>query len=263
MEKDSAFLFQLIDNVNREKSEKLIDLFSEWHFPEEYKRYIDCTVILNRQIDDSLFYEPLTCIPSTFGEKMLGINEFKDYPNVYEKNLDGLLILSVLKNRLDIVKSLVEDDGISVETKKEYPLRMACLAGHFDIVEYLLLKGANPDGCKEEYNYPICFAISGGHTNIVDLLILKGANPRINDDKPLVTSFSMKNIPLVEKFLNLGADINADNYGLLASSIHNEDLDLIKFVLLKGAKINDYIRIILKNVKNEKIHLILAEYIDI
>jgi len=82
------------------------------------------------------------------------------------------------------VKALVEKDPELVKARDEEestPLHGAAAAGHLDIVEYLLSKGADIDARNNANQNPLFYAAYNGKAAIVNLLLDKGADFKDRD----------------------------------------------------------------------------------
>ena len=90
------------------------------------------------------------------------------------------------KGQLPIVQYLVEKHNVDVNVKgrsDRTPLHEACINGHFQIVEYLLSKGADIEA-KDMYGYtPLLLAVINNHANIAAHLIINGANKNAVDNE--------------------------------------------------------------------------------
>jgi ankyrin repeat protein/L-ascorbate metabolism protein UlaG (beta-lactamase superfamily) len=83
------------------------------------------------------------------------------------------------EGNLPRVQELVEKDPELVKAKDEEestPLHGAAAAGHIDIVEYLLSKGAVVDARNNANQNPLLYAAYNGKATIVNLLLDKGAD---------------------------------------------------------------------------------------
>ena len=60
------------------------------------------------------------------------------------------------------------------------PLHEAAKKGDMDKINRLIEKGAIVDVVDENSNTPLYIAVGQGHKDVVELLILKGANPKIS-----------------------------------------------------------------------------------
>ena len=95
------------------------------------------------------------------------------------------------RRNLHIVKYLVENNKADIE--KPYtenlltPLGVACRVGNEKIVDYLLIKGANPDGLYDsntEYKeIPLLIAINNDNIKIAERLLKAGASLELTDEK--------------------------------------------------------------------------------
>lgn len=99
---------------------------------------------------------------------------YKDAPSVYTRILDSICGDSQIKNKLDIVKWLVEH-GANVNGNYDsyFTLTSCCKCGNVDVVDYLISKGVNIN--PEKYTSPLSFSIDSGNFEIIKLLIENGA----------------------------------------------------------------------------------------
>lgn len=108
------------------------------------------------------------------------------------------------------------------------PLHFAAQNGNIGIVEFLLIKGALPDGITNGGcgATPLHRAAFSGHISVCELLIKFGANINALDTSfgdsrtPLHKAASQSHFHLVDYLIKSGADVNIrDLNGLLASEI--------------------------------------------
>ncbi|XP_026387906.1 26S proteasome non-ATPase regulatory subunit 10-like [Papaver somniferum] len=89
----------------------------------------------------------------------------------------GLLHSAAAGGSLKLCKYLIEDLKLDVDTKDGEgctPLYNASRGGHFDMVIYLLEKGADPDASTDTNLTPLHYAAKSGDTKIITLLLSKG-----------------------------------------------------------------------------------------
>ena len=118
--------------------------------------------------------------------------------------------------------NIIEKQNINIEIKgslEKTLLHFACKKGHFPIVEYLILKGANIKAKDENGDYVIHFASKGGLLSIVQYLIEK-QNIDIDikgyqEQTPLHYACYEGHLPIVEYLISKGANIEAnDKYNI-------------------------------------------------
>ncbi|MCK4823160.1 ankyrin repeat domain-containing protein, partial [bacterium] len=114
---------------------------------------------------------------------------------------------------IDMVRSLIEEavdvDGID-DSVRWTALQCAVSAGHKDVAELLISKGARIDRTFGES--PLHIATLRGHTGIVGLLIAKGADVNAKDNNgmiPLHDAVAHGYRELVELLFAKGADVHA------------------------------------------------------
>ena len=85
--------------------------------------------------------------------------------------------LAVTKGFLKLIQEMVQGGRVSIYNKTEggdSPLKLACAAGHLEVVAYLLHKGAVLNNMMEDGQAALEVARSKGHNGIVCLLINSG-----------------------------------------------------------------------------------------
>ena len=104
------------------------------------------------------------------------------------------------------------------------PLILAATAGHADVVENLLLHGADIEAQSERTkDTPLSLACSGGRYEVVELLLARGANKEhrnVSDYTPLSLAASGGYVNIIKLLLSHGAEINSRSaYFFLYSNI--------------------------------------------
>ena len=178
-------------------------------------------------------------------------------------NFDIALSYAAIGGQLDIVKELIDLGAKDINGA----LVSACEGNHIELVKYFIENGANvntktyiePYRYYEgtERKYPITAATD---INIINELINAGAT---NLNEAIIYNAKQTNrIDIIFNLLELGADVNAKNYGnektLLMYLIEKEnpDIEAIKRIIESGADINATDR----NGNNILIRAVMFEY---
>ena len=93
---------------------------------------------------------------------------------------DSAILLAAMGGRVAVLKRLVEY-GVPISGAGWHPLHYAAFAGHFEIVEFLLTKGALVDAKAPNGQTPLMLAAGQGHAACVRILIDSGADLAITD----------------------------------------------------------------------------------
>ena len=178
-------------------------------------------------------------------------------------NYDTALSYAAIGGQLDIVKELIDLGAKDINGA----LVSACEGNHIELVKYFIENGANvntktyiePYRYYEgtERKYPITATTD---INIINELINAGAT---NLNEAIIYNAKQTNrIDIIFNLLELGADVNAKNYGnektLLMYLIEKEnpDIEAIKRIIESGADINATDR----NGNNILIRAVMFEY---
>ena len=130
--------------------------------------------------------------------------------------LQNQLLIEAIKNRdINTVKSRINEgeDVNSVDKNGMLPLQIATVFGHFQIVEFLIEKGADVNGTDVKLGQTALYmAAFSNRKNIAEKLINAGANvdakiPR--GDTPLHAAIMAGNHDLVEFLISKGANVDA------------------------------------------------------
>ena len=144
--------------------------------------------------------------------------------------------------------NLSSDADINLQDKNGLTaLMVACQKGNKEIVEKLLLKGANPNLKDNQLNTALHFATETGSQEIVRMLINKKASitSNMNDITPLhiATKKVSGNKEIVLLLINNGATINQKSKITgetpFINALNTGNLELINLLVLNGANIAD------------------------
>jgi len=135
--------------------------------------------------------------------------------------------------------------GADVNSKDEYSgataLHRAAQCGAIDIVEFLILKGADVNARTQCGSTPLGFAAAEGHTNIAALLLEKGAelDPKTTGVTPLYVAVQFDHADTAHFLVDQGADLQIrDERGrtLLHCAISNTNVAAL--FISKGIDVN-------------------------
>lgn len=141
-----------------------------------------------------------------------------DVAAVILKHLDEInLFEASAAGRSDVVAKLVDahPDAINFYAEDGFtPLGLACYFGHYEIAEYLVLKGAdvNMPSNNGFRVYPIHSAAAGNYTQIARMLIENNALVNVKQQAGATALHSAAqngNIDLLILLLEHGADVNS------------------------------------------------------
>ncbi|CAF4113390.1 unnamed protein product, partial [Rotaria magnacalcarata] len=147
------------------------------------------------------------------------------------------LFMATLKNRVDVVKFLIEK-GAHVSVQNRFgvsPLLLCAEVGNFELVQALVQAGADvnlaPQGVLAEDNYlagqtPLFGAAKKGHVEICEYLIQNGADVNaitMTGVTSLYTAAEEGHLDVVEVLIRHGADVNRSPKGQVARDLHIEN----------------------------------------
>ncbi|MBK8397606.1 MAG: ankyrin repeat domain-containing protein [Leptospiraceae bacterium] len=163
-----------------------------------------------------------------------------------QKNITPLE-LAIKKNKLDIVKLLIEKGANVNPTKAESgytPLHVAAINNRLEIAKYIIEKGSNINAQTKFGTTPLHHAAEKGSYEVAQLLIEKGADLNLSDKKgqsPLLWAIDKEKPKLAKLLITKGADIKGRTdigWTPLYSACFGNDADLVKTLIDKGADVN-------------------------
>lgn len=157
----------------------------------------------------------------------------------FKKNKHSLLTFSIINNRINFVKFLV-DNGSKININLDSilsPIWQASAHGNFQIVSYLISKGAIVNFLKQ-YLSPLIIASSKGYVNIVRLLLKHNAEVNVRDMidlTPLIDACNKGNLQIVKLLVKYGANIHAKGRGMTAigNARRKKYFKIVKFLKSK------------------------------
>lgn len=170
---------------------------------------------------------------------------------------------AVRKGNLDLVEKMLSADPSLINKKDEdcTPLNWAAEAGQFEMVKYLINKGADVNSRNDIKDTPLkraCSMItdkkeqSAVYYTIAKLLIEHGADVNAKcgvsawggfdlNQTPLHSAAKNGNFVMVKLLVEYGADVNAKNwqqYTPLHEAVrHYETEDMVNYLISKGADV--------------------------
>jgi ankyrin repeat protein len=165
------------------------------------------------------------------------INETK---NTEQKDMMEMLTQAIYNGDLSTVKKIIGEDKTLLTRNNEYkltPLASSCSSGYFEIVQYLLIQGAdvNMGSVTEDSENPIKKALK--NPEIVKILIEHGAD--VNKGEPLAFAASDGHYETVVLLVENGAEINTPDRGspALRFAAAHFHVEIVRYLLSKGADV--------------------------
>ena len=165
-----------------------------------------------------------------------------------EKGAELSIHVAAFLGNIDDIKNFVET-GTSIDISDDRgltPLHYAVMEGQYDIVKFLIAKGADVN-VKDIWPFgtPLHCAVENGHKEIVELLAAAGADVnatkgRPAGDAPLHSAVKGGHSDIIVILASHGADLNVkDNSGQtpLDIAIDQKRKDIIELLLAKGAEV--------------------------
>lgn len=120
----------------------------------------------------------------------------------------------------------------SICSLQDQKLRFAASTNNTELVEKLLLAGANPNSSDEHKRSPLHLSSCRGYADVVRTLLKYGADPNIKDtlgNTPLHLAACMNHIKVVIELLDAGTDVSSlDNNGRNPIQLAQSKLKLIQ-----------------------------------
>lgn len=120
---------------------------------------------------------------------------------------------------------LIDEEGGDFQAFDNHALQCASRNGHFDIVAYLVVFGANIHAADE---YALQEACKMGHLRIVKYLVDHGANIHENNDETLVCASEKGHLEVVEYLLSMGCCNLKDSYRWAKYNNHIEVMKILE-----------------------------------
>ena len=152
-------------------------------------------------------------------------------------------ILVAMNTAVAQTKTVQEQRPLTDLDQKDGALIKAAFEGDLELVQTVVMKGANVDARDRKKRTALMWAAANGHADIVEFLHSKGAdvNAKDSDNQTALIYASRKSsVPTMTALLENGAEANAQSRkrGVTALMIaaSNGDEDVVKLLLEHGAK---------------------------
>lgn len=172
------------------------------------------------------------------------VNLVLDSQQCKDEDLASSLFLATIFGRVEIIKILIEK-GVEIDCRDENgstPLLLSCELGHVNCARILLQNGASPNVCNDRGETCLHKSINESF-EIVSLLLEYNCNPNQfsgNGMSPLCLAIQSKNIDIVRKLIENGADPNLSsvNGPPLIYAVYIESVQIITMLCNAGAEVN-------------------------
>jgi len=173
--------------------------------------------------------------PKTPGGEPNFFSKYPSFKGTVDHQGNTPLIWASLYGRNDIVSQLIQNYDVPINVQNfegESPLSAAVRNGNFDLVNFLLEKGANANLSNIRCETPLHLAACLGYLDICKELIRYGALIDLEDDcgdTPLHWAVREEKLEIVELLLSVGADpkhMNEDEESpqMLAQSVGSDSI---------------------------------------
>ena len=227
-----------------------------------YLGVLDIEITAKKIVGDDVFFEHNYKITQNDDQHKNDFREFCNrYPSLYARfnnqsrtaiKKTGEIHTAVKSGNLAKVKSLLANNPDLIDARDEdnlTPLLWAAFKGHKEIVEFLIVNGAQVNVKSREAGVtPLHAPAYTGREDIAGLLIENGANVNAKNkdgETPLFMAASRGNKKMVELLLQKGAELNTksvfsmiEGYTPLHIAIKNGHKEIAEKLIEKGADIN-------------------------
>ncbi|KFZ03699.1 hypothetical protein V502_10733 [Pseudogymnoascus sp. VKM F-4520 (FW-2644)] len=161
----------------------------------------------------------------------------------YDSN-DSLIYILSDQNLPDLLLISIHNRGNVNAIGKHHgsPLQLAATRGYLTIAKLLIAAGADMDFARDKFeSSPLFSALHYGHLDIVQLLLENGARHDFVDpfsQTPLILAAERQSIAVVQKLLQLGANVNAEGGGALHAAVQSRNEQIVQLLLQSGADVN-------------------------
>ena len=144
-------------------------------------------------------------------------------PTIYENNF---IATAAINGKLTVVRYLC-NHGLDPTQNDNWATALAAQAGHLDIVSFLIERlGCAPDGHN---NHGLIWASFYGHYELIEYLISKGADPTAQNHEAITWAIMNNHISIVKYLYSQGCDPTKNNESLLWA-IKTKNKDLVRFI---------------------------------
>ena len=162
----------------------------------------------------------------------------------------SVLFAAVMSGSLDLVKYLVEEQGVKINADYSPPIVYVQAYVHKgqteDVMRYLIDRGLNIKIDQENpYVYsdktPLIHAAESNKIGLLKYLVEHGADVNIPDERGRTVLVYAKSLELIGYLVEHGANVNAkdeDGVTPLLYAAFNEDTARIKYLIAQGADVN-------------------------
>ncbi|AGF85591.1 repeat protein [Moumouvirus goulette] len=137
----------------------------------------------------------------------------------------------ILTDKYDLTKTetfdMLIELGVDIHIDNDLSLRWAARNGFYNIVEYLLNHGSNPQVLDNE---PLILACEYGFFDIVKLLISRGSNVSARENNPIRTATRQNYYSIVKYLVDNGADYTSNNNFCLRTASYFKYTEIEKYL---------------------------------
>ncbi|KAM3726621.1 Ankyrin repeat and KH domain-containing protein mask [Dirofilaria immitis] len=131
--------------------------------------------------------------------------------NDLKVGLESALTLAAYKGHYDVVQYLLERGANKYKEELHTALMEASMDGHYEVAKLLLDNGAPVNLASDSFESPLTLAACGGHPDLVRLLLERGAIvEEVNDEgyTPLMEASREGHLEVVRLLIKFGAKVN-------------------------------------------------------